>query len=256
VRAPREPEQTADVLWQAVLAAGESTPRLRAIVTQADPDELVLIAVLRRAVPVRLLEYLGTQPPWSERPRVLGAIVRNPRTPQTLALRLVPALFWHDLAEVAASPLLPSPLRGRAEGALKEMIPELRLGEKISVARIATPQVLLQLLADRDAKVSRTALVNPRLREEDLLFALRQQNVTRALIEEITASARWRDVYSVRLGLVLQPRTPLAIALAQLTSLVKRDLTRIAETPDLLPLLQAAAARVAGAGKGQNPEPQ
>src|SRR5262245_53070681 len=116
----REPaaERAVDVLFKLLLEAGEDLPRLRAILVERDPDELTLVGVLRRAVPVRLLELLGTQSPWSERTRVLGAIVRNPRAPHALALRLVPALFWRDLAEVAAHPVLPGPLRVRAEGAL------------------------------------------------------------------------------------------------------------------------------------------
>jgi hypothetical protein len=51
----------------------------------------------------------------------------------------------------------------------------------------------------------------------------------------------------VRLELVLQPATPLALALARLSSLLPRDLRRVAEAPDLRPLVQAAALRVVGA---------
>jgi len=48
----------------------------------------------------------------------------------------------------------------------------------------------------------------------------------------------------VRLALVLQARTPLAIALAQISSLVKRDLLRVVETAGLRPLVKEAAAAV------------
>jgi hypothetical protein len=44
---------------------------------------------------------------------------------------------------------------------------------------------------------------------------------------------------------VLQPRTPLSLALGQLSSLLKRDLERVARTPELAPLVRAAARRVA-----------
>ena len=44
---------------------------------------------------------------------------------------------------------------------------------------------------------------------------------------------------------ILQPRTPLALALAQLSSLLPRDLERVAEAAGILPLVQAAALRVA-----------
>jgi hypothetical protein len=52
------------------------------------------------------------------------------------------------------------------------------------------------------------------------------------------------SAYSVRHELVLQPQTPLSIALAQLTSLRPRDLRVIGDTPELHPLVRRAALRV------------
>ncbi len=43
--------------------------------------------------------------------RVLGAIALNPSAPSGLALRLLPGLFWRDLAQVADDPFLAPPLR-------------------------------------------------------------------------------------------------------------------------------------------------
>jgi hypothetical protein len=58
------------------------------------------------------------------------------------------------------------------------------------------------------------------------------------------ASPKWAEVYGVRFALVLQPRTPLPVALLQISSLVKRDLVRVAEATGLRPLLQASARAV------------
>jgi hypothetical protein len=101
------------------------------------------------------------------------------------------------------------------------------------------------MLADPEPRVAESSLLNPRLREEDLLLALRAAAAPRALLEAAAASPRWRESYAVRLALVLQPRTPLALALGQISSLLPHDLERVALTQGLLPLLQAAALRVA-----------
>jgi len=45
-------------------------------------------------------------------------------------------------------------------------------------------------------------------------------------------------------ALVLQPRTPLALALQQISSLVPRDLRRVAQEAGLRPLVRAAALAV------------
>jgi hypothetical protein len=157
----------------------------------------------------------------------------------------VGSLSWRDLADVAASARVAAAVRLRAEALLKDQLPDLRLGERITLAKIATPPVLLPLLADQDPKVLEAGLINTRLREEDLLMLVRAETPSRPLLEALTASSRWSDRYALRLAIALQPKAPRALALAQLSALVPRDLRRVAEAPGVSPLVQAAAARVA-----------
>jgi hypothetical protein len=217
-----------DALFSDLLRAGESVAKVREILSQHEPDDANLAAVLRRGVPFV----------------VLGAIVRNPRTRRSLAMRLLPNLYWRDVAEVAASPPLHGALRVRAEAILAEKLEEMRLGERVALARVATPRVLRLLLKDPDPKVLEACLPNPRLTEEELLMAIRLDSVPVGLLESAAASYRWGENYAVRLALVLQTRTPLPVALAQITSLLKSDLLRVSETSGLTPLVQAAALRV------------
>lgn len=239
-----------EALFGALLAAGERRDALRQALSAHAPD--TLLAVLRRAVPVRLLELVATQPPWCEEPRLLAAVVLNPRTPRPLALRVLPALYWRDQADVAAGFRLPAALRLRAEALLAERLPELRLGDRITLARLATAPVLRPLLAD-DARVVRAALLNPRLREDDLVRALEADTASLTLIRGAAESTRWSDSYAVRLALALQARTPLGVALAQLTSLRPLDLLRVAASSGLAPLVQASALRVAQAARTPRP---
>jgi hypothetical protein len=240
---PRGGGAAADALFAQALRAGERRPLVRE--TLAAPiEEEVLVAVLRRAVPAAFLEELAATRPWSERGRVLAAVVMSPRAPRALCLRLVGALSWRELADVASTMRLAAAVRARAEGLLRDGLGDMRLGDRITLARLATPAVLPLLLADGDARVVDAALVNPRLREEDLVRAVRRDDVSRPLVEAAAASPRWRECYAVRLALVLQPRTPLAVALLQITSLVPRDLARVADDSALRPLVRAAASAV------------
>jgi len=225
------------------LRAGESRPRAREALARAG-DEQVLAAVLRRAVPVAFLEEVASVRPWSERARVLARVVLNPRAPRSLSLRLVSALHWRDLAEVAATLRVPAAVRSRAESLLTDGLCEMRLGDRITLARLATPAVLPALLAATERRVTESALLNPRLREDDIVYALRRDDVTLALLEAAVDSPRWASSYAVRLALVLQPRTPLPLALQQISSLVPRDLRRVTEAAGLRPLVRAAALAV------------
>jgi hypothetical protein len=176
---------------------------------------------------------------------VATRIVLHPKSPRALSLRLLPSLYWRELAEVASTPHVPGAVRVRAEGSLKDLLDELRLGEKITLARLATPPLIRELLKDGDTKVLEALLDNPRLREEDVLVSLRRRDVRPSLIDAVARSRRFGERYSVRLELVLQPKTPLPVALLQISSLVERDLLRIAATPELPPLVRIAAERLA-----------
>ncbi len=229
-----------DELYAQVLRAGESPARARALLGEA-LDEQTLLALLCRAVPVAFLEQLAATPPWSERPFLLARVVLNPRAPRALGLRLVGALHWRELADVAATMRVSGAVRLRAEALLRDQLPEMRFGDKITLARIATPALVGLLLVDAEPRMVQAALENARLREEDLVTALRREDVPKALVEGTALSPRWTGCYAVRLALALQPRTPLPIALQQISALVARDLLRVAEDARLHPLVRAAA---------------
>jgi hypothetical protein len=232
-----------DKLHAELLRAGENRSRARELLATA-PDEQTLLALLCRALPVAFLEEIASTPPWSERPFVLARVVLNPKTPRALGLRLVGGLHWRELAQVAGAMRVSGAVRQRAEALLRDQLGELRFGDKITLARMATPALLGAFLADAESRVILAALENPHLREEDLVTALRREDVPIRLCEGVSSSPRWSASYAVRIALVLQPRTPLAIALQQISTLVPRDLRRVAEEGRLRPVVSLAARRI------------
>ena len=97
-------EQAAvDTLFAELLAAGESVPRAREVLARC-ADEPVLAATLRRAVPIALLEASATSRPGPSGRGCWRSSCSTRSAPRPLALRLVSSLYWHDLAEVAATP--------------------------------------------------------------------------------------------------------------------------------------------------------
>jgi hypothetical protein len=245
VNPPRGADGEVDRAWADLLRAGTAPAAMKEVLERGGGDHVLLVGLLRRAVPLPFLELIASTPPWSEDHRLLASVVLSPRSTRPLGLRLVGSLQWRDLAEVAASPRAAVAVKVRAEAMLKDQLLELRLGEKITLAKMATPPVLMLLLADTDPKVVEAALINARLREEDLLTRVRADIPSRPLLEGIVASSRWGERYAIRLAIALHPRTPVALALGQLSSLTTKDLARVVEAPGLTPLVQAAAARVA-----------
>jgi hypothetical protein len=233
-----------DSIHAEIVHAGEDVAAVATLMAGREPSDSVMLAVLRRALPKRFLEYVARTEPWASRPLVLTAVVTNPRADTALCLRLLPQLPWRALATVSATPWVNGVVKARADGLLTDMLPHLKLGERIALGRIAGRSIAARLLADRDAKVIQATIENPRLLPDDLLRAISRDAPPRILLEAVSAAGRWREVYAVRLALVLQPRTPLALALAQLSALTPRDLARVAATESLTPLVCAAAERV------------
>jgi hypothetical protein len=58
---------------------------------------------------------------------------------------------------------------------------------------------------------------------------------------EIAREPRWSRVYGVRLNLVLNPVTPVDVALALLPQLSDEDVNRVSDDSDLSELLRGAA---------------
>jgi hypothetical protein len=234
-----------DALYSELLRVGESIPRIREVLGRMAPDHTMLRSVLRRPVPVRLLEYVAATPPWADDPRIQAALALNPRTPRVLGQRLVAGLHWYDQAAAAASMRLDASLRHRAEVELQQRLPELRLGDRIALARMATRPLLALLVRETDPRVVGGCLTNPRLHEADLVRAVQDARASLGLIEAAAASSRWTSSYALRLALVLQPRTPLTLALQRLPALLEKDRARVAQAPGLAPALTGLALRVA-----------
>lgn len=251
--AERSPEEAAFEDALAGLHEGADPAVFERFLAAWGGDPLRLLAALRREVPGSFLELVGGRRPWSDDRRVAGVLVQNPRTPAHVAMRLVSTLFWRDLAAAAVNPWIAATVRVRAEALLAEGLRDMRLGEKVALARLASPTVLRLLLHEGDARILEGALFNPRLAESQVLQALRRETAGRPLFEAVAASPRWQAAYAVRLELVLQRRTPLPIGLAQVTALLPADLRRVARTPGLHPVLRAAAERALEPHPGRNP---
>lgn len=157
----------------------------------------------------------------------------HPRTPETLAARFVPTLWWRDLMALALDTRLRPALRRTAEVHLGTRLPELAVGEKVSLARRASPGIISQLRHDPSPQVIAALLDNPRLTEGQLVHLLHGASTPPAILELIANDRRWGVRYPLRLALVRNPATPLKISWRLLEALRKPDLRPVAADPRL-----------------------
>lgn len=210
-----------------------------------------LLLVLRHPqVTPALLQRIGRSPFWMKSYRVRAALVQHPKTPRPLAMSLISSLRWGDLARVALLSRLPAVLRTTAEKILLLRLPELALGERVSLARIATPSVIRRLCFEDSPLVVKALLENASLHFEDVLGMAERADAPPALLSVLADSTRFARRQDLRLALASHPRTPHAVALRLLTSLPPPALAILADSGEAPMLVRVAAERRLSQGSG------
>lgn len=223
-----------------------TTADMVALVDHPEADEAHVLAALRhRSLSSAAIEAVARHERWGARYAVKAAVVNHPKTPKTLALRVLSLLFWKELLRVSANYRLSMPIRVAAERRLVSQLPKLELGEKISIARSAPPRVISQLLEEASPRVIEALLRNPRLREIEILGLAENRNVSPETLRVLAQSPRWAVRLPVKLALVKNPRTPVHAALRLLGSFHKRDIARLLASGELPRIVALRAGQMA-----------
>lgn len=176
-------------------------------------------------------------------------LVCHPRTPEVRARRLVPTLFWRDLLQISSDGRVPPKVRRSADLQLRDRLPGLSVGERMSIARRASPTLIQQLRMDHDPRVIEVLLENPRLTEGSLMPLLGSDRARPEILALVARHRRWGIRYTVRSALCRNARTPPEIVLGLLAMLKKSDLRAIARDRRL----SVAVRRRAGTLLGHKP---
>ncbi len=163
---------------------------------------------------------------------VRSAIARHRRTPESVALRFVSGLFWRDLLEIAADVRISTAVRRVAEKYLIRRLERLTTGEKMAIARRATPEVLAHLRRDPSLQVIKALLDNPRLTEPTLLPLVASEATLPRVLDLVARAPRWGARYEIRVALSRNTRSPFRVIFDILPTLRRRDLLVVADRED------------------------
>ena len=214
--------------WAETLAA-----LLRRAVTTDDADTAAAVDCLTHAVADPVLGY-DSRKALYEAARLRGhdAVAR-------LFLEVSPNTPSEQQMQSHLKPERPIKPRGRA----------LALGERKALARSHTRESLQLLLRDPHPDVVSILLDNPHLVEDDVVRIAAQRPGVAPALALIAVHARWSTRYPVRRALVLNPATPLHLAVRILTTLRPADLKELAADPLVAPTLRTHAAQILAAAR-------
>jgi hypothetical protein len=207
----------------------------------------------RKNLPGEVLEEVARRKPLLKSYRVKKALAFHPRTPRLVTMRLLRDLYLMDLVQITLLPGIPTELKRNAEDQLVSRLPQMPLGQKITLARRGPARLAGALLAEGHAQIVGIVLDNAYLTEAQVLTVLSREKLPPVVVHDISRHRKWSISYNVRLALVRHPLSPLATVLAYLPELTVSDLRELA-SPGIVPeslrkYLQAEVQRRIRAGE-------
>lgn len=128
---------------------------------------------------------------------------------------------------------------------LYQKIQNMSVSEKLDLARKATKEARSILLRDSNKLVQLAVVNSPKITESEILAIASNRQVTEDVLKEIGMNREWLRNYQIRLALVNNPKTPLSIAMAQISYLNQRDLSLLSKSKGVpRPIVIAAAGRL------------
>jgi len=225
----RERARTAAGEELASLLHHHSPDVLLALLDNPALDETQLCLLLdRKDLPTEILEEVARRKPLLKNYRVKRALAFHPRTPRLASMRLIRELYLMDVVQLTLLPGISAELKRIAEEQLIARLPQLPLGQKVTLSRRGTARVAGALLAEGHAQVLSVVMDNPQLTEAQVLKALSRDRLPLGVIKAIAQHRKWSHTYNVRLALVRHPSSTLSTILGYLPELTVSDLRELA----------------------------
>ena len=203
---------------------------LLAVLDNPALDESHLTLLLsRKDLPTEILEQIGRRKAFLKSYAVKKSLLMHPRAPRLIGLRLLKEMYLMDLVQFALSPAVSAELKRYAEEQIVARLPQMPLGQKITLGRRGPSRVAGALVAEGHAQVLPVVLENPYLTEPQVLKALAREKVPVFVVQALANHRKWSQSYNVRLAIVRNASTPISIVLTFLPQLSVNDLRLLAE---------------------------
>lgn len=186
---------------------------LRAAADPALTEDLALSLLKRADLPPEVLEQLSKNGSVLKLRKVKVALASHPHAPRHVSVPLARQFYTFDLMKVALSPTVPADVKVAADDTLIARLKTVTLGERLSLARLASGRIAGALLLDAEARIMQTALENARLTETFVIQAVLRPEASPALAQAVSQHAKWSFRREIRIALLRTQHLSLARAL-------------------------------------------
>ncbi len=127
---------------------------------------------------------------------------------------------------------------------LYNQITQMTVGERVKLALKGNRDARMILIRDPNRLIQRFVLQNPRITDDEILMMARNRNLDADLLRVIGDHKYWPRNYQIKVALVTNPKTPLAVALHFVSALMERDIRFLAKSKNVSATITAQARRL------------
>lgn len=127
---------------------------------------------------------------------------------------------------------------------LLTQIKTMTLAERLKLALKGNRDARTLLLRDANRLVQRFVLQNPRITDEEIIAMAKNRNIDAEILNGVCRRKEWVSNYQVRLALATNPKTPLAMAVRFVPTLLPRDLRALAKSKNVPAAVNGMAKRL------------
>jgi hypothetical protein len=184
-----------------------------------------------------VLGAIGEKKQWVASESVRLRLAQHPRTPKRIALAVVRQIYLFNLVRLSLLPSAPPDIRRVAEEIIISRVPQLPVGQKLTLARRGPARVAGALLAEGHAQAMKLALENAFLTESQVLKVLSAVGAPERVVTAIAQDPKWSREYNVRIALIRNPHAPVEVVQQFLPHLKVSDLEDLGSL-DLTPTMR------------------
>jgi hypothetical protein len=262
-----EEETTVDVKTDPVSAVLKAPPvladLLRIVDDPALTEDFALSLLKHSDLTVEVIEHLAKNGAVLKSRKVKMAVASHPHTPRHVSVPMSRHFYTFDLMKLALSPGVPADVKVAIDDVLISRLKTVTLGERLTLARRASGGVAAALLLDiehashqsgarqlpedsaikgrrknlesleRETRVMRTALENPRLTEGLVINSVLRAAASTALVDAVAHHPKWSVRKEIQIALIRSEHLSLARALEFSRELPTSQLQELIESSRL-----------------------
>ena len=126
---------------------------------------------------------------------------------------------------------------------LTQRVMKLRTNQKIMLAIKGGKEERTLLIRESNRLIQVNVIRNPRLTQGEVAFIAQMRTINEEVIRIISSNREWMKKYAIVKALVLNPKTPIAIALNHLKRLIDMDMKLVVKDKNVAEVLRREAKR-------------